>query len=81
MSRKNDYNFLDQHKILVLQNYEIIGSWFVAKIVRVISPLCVTMGANFDAYFQRLQCLEGFFPLMISFILNFQYLGGKVIKF
>ena len=63
MSRKNDYNFLDQHKILVLQNYEIIGSWFVAKIVRVISPLCVTMGANFDAYFQRLQCLEFFFSV------------------
>ena len=46
MSRKNDYDFLDQLKILVLENYEIIGSWFVAKIVRVISPLCVTMGAH-----------------------------------
>ena len=80
MSRKNDYDFLDQHKILVLKNYEIIGSWFVAKIVRVISPLCVTMGANLYAYFQRLQCMEVFFRLMILFILNFQYLGGTVIK-
>ena len=37
MSRKNDQNFLDQHKILVLEKCEIHGPGIVAKMYIAVS--------------------------------------------
>ena len=43
-------------------------------------PVMCNNGGKFWCLFSKVTMFGGFFPLMISFILNFQYLCGKVIK-